>query len=191
MRTAIYARVSTQDQTCEMQLRELREYCLKRGWEISGEYVDTGWSGAKARRPELDRLMQDARTRRFDVVAVWKLDRWGRSVRNCLQSIQELTGLGIRWVATTQNLDTDESNPMSRFMLHIMAAFAELEREMIAERVKSGMKAAQHRGQKLGRRKVIFDRQRALDLKAAGASMRAIAQQLGVSLGTIHASLRQ
>src|SRR5512133_2027092 len=98
---AIYARVSTQDQTCTMQLGELREYVQRRGWEIAGEYVDTGWSGAKVSRPELDRLMKDARMRRFDAVVVWKLDRWGRSVANCLASIHELTTLGVRWMAVT------------------------------------------------------------------------------------------
>jgi len=125
MRTALYARVSTTDQTCEMQLRELREYAARRGWEIASEYVDTGWSGAKASRPELDRLMQDARARRFDAVLVWKLDRWGRSVADSIRSIQELVSLGVRFLAVTQNLDTDESNPMSRFLLHILAAFAD------------------------------------------------------------------
>ena len=114
MRTAIYARVSTADQSCEMQLRELREYLSRRGWELAGEYVDTGWSGAHASRPELNRLMRDARMRRFDTVVVWKLDRWGRSVVHSIKSIQELTALGIRFVALTQNIDTDESSPTSQ-----------------------------------------------------------------------------
>src|SRR5260370_18140167 len=130
MNCAIYARVSTTDQTCEMQLRELREYVARRGWEVAGEYVDTGWSGAKASRPEINRLKQDARERRFECVLVWKLDRWGRSVADSLAGIQELKSLGIRWIAVTQNLDTDESNPMARFMLHIMAAFPPPEREI-------------------------------------------------------------
>ena len=89
MRVAIYARVSTADQSCEMQLHELREYTERRGWTTVGEYVDTGWSGAKASRPELDRLMNDASVRRFDAVLVWKLDRWGRSVAHSIKSIQE------------------------------------------------------------------------------------------------------
>src|SRR5690348_6722823 len=122
MRIAIYARVSTADQNCEMQLSELREYADLRKWAVVGEYVDAGWSGAKASRPELNRLMADARRRRFDAVAVWKLDRWGRSVADSIRGIQELTALGVRFIAVTQNIDTDESNPMSRFLLHIMAA---------------------------------------------------------------------
>ena len=89
MRAAIYARVSTIDQTCDLQLRELRQYIVHRGWQITGEYVDTGWSGAAAARPELDRLLADARMRRIDVVLVWKLDRWGRSVAASVKSIQE------------------------------------------------------------------------------------------------------
>jgi DNA invertase Pin-like site-specific DNA recombinase len=190
MRAAIYARVSTDDQTCDLQLRELREYCSHRQWEIAEEYVDTGWSGAKAVRPALNKLKDAARQRRFDVVLVWKLDRWGRSVTNSIEGIQELVSLGIRWIAVTQNLDTDESNPMSRFMLHIMAAFAELEREMIRERVRAGMKAAKHRGKHCGRPKAVFDRLRALDLRKAGFSLREIAGTLGVGRGTIEAALK-
>jgi putative DNA-invertase from lambdoid prophage Rac len=136
MRIALYARVSTTDQSCEMQLRELRDYTASRGWQVLTEYVDTGWSGARASRPQLDRLLQDARARRFDAVLVWKLDRWGRSVADSIRSIQELVSLGVRFLAVTQNLDTDETNPMSRFLLHILAAFSELEREMIRERVR-------------------------------------------------------
>lgn len=103
MRTALYGRVSTTDQSCEMQLRELRDYAARRGWEIAGEYVDSVWSGAKASRPELDRLMKDARVRRFEAVLVWKLDRWGRAVADCVRSLQELASLGIRFLAVTQN----------------------------------------------------------------------------------------
>ena len=185
MRTAIYARVSTTDQKCEMQLRELREYCARRGWDIAGEYIDIGWSGAKARRPELDRLMNDARQRRIDAIAVWKLDRWGRSLSHCLESVQELRGLDVRWIATTQNLDTDDSNPMSKAMLGMMAVFAEFEREMIRERVKAGMNAAKHQGRKLGRRKAAFDRLKASELRAAGKSYREISSILKIGLGTV------
>ena len=124
MRIAIYARVSTSDQSREMQLRELRDYAAARGWEAA-EYVDSGWSGAKANRPALARLMADARRRRIDCVAVWKLDRWGRSVADSIRSIRELVSLGVRFIAVTQNIDTDESNPMARFLLHIMTAFAD------------------------------------------------------------------
>jgi putative DNA-invertase from lambdoid prophage Rac len=190
MITAIYARVSTTDQTCEMQLREMREYCQRRGWTAE-EYVDTGFSGAKASRPALDRLMKDARMKRFDAVLVWKLDRWGRSVSNCLSSIQELTTLGIRWIALTQNLDTDANNPMARFMLTIMAAVAEFEREIIRERVKAGMNNARCRGKSLGRKKAVFDRAKARELRAKGFSLRSIAKQSGVGLGTVQRLLAE
>jgi len=185
MRTALYARVSTTDQSCEMQLRELRDYVARRGWQVVDEYVDTGWSGAKASRPELDRLLHDARTRRFDAVLVWKLDRWGRSVADSVRSIQELVSLGVRFLAVTQNIDTDETNPMSRFLLHILAAFAELEREMIRERVRAGLRNAKAKGKTLGRPKRIFRRDEARRLRASGMSWRKIAQVLDLPMSTI------
>ena len=185
MKVALYCRVSTNDQNCEMQLRELREYAKTRKWRITAEYVDTGWSGSKANRPELNKLMADARARRFDAVLVWKLDRWGRSIRDSINSIQELVGLGVRFIAVTQNLDTDESNPMARFMLHIMAAFAELERELIRERVVAGVRVARANGKHLGRPKRVFRRDEALRLRNEGWSWRRIATELGVPVMTV------
>lgn len=190
MRVAIYARVSTTDQNCEMQLRELREYVKRRGWTNAGEYVDTGWSGGKASRPQLDRVMLAARQRKIDCVLVWKLDRWGRGVAHCLQSLQELRSLGVRWIAITQNLDTDESNPMSRLMLTLMAAFAEFEREIMRERVKAGLQAARHQGRIGGRPRKIFARWKVAGLHKAGWSVRAIATKLKVSTGTIQRLLK-
>jgi putative DNA-invertase from lambdoid prophage Rac len=169
-----------------MQVRELREYVARRGWQVTDEYVDTGWSGAKASRPELDRLMKDARQRRFDAVLVWKLDRWGRSLVASLQSVQELASMGVRFVAITQNIDTDQSNPMSRFMLHIFGAFAEFEREMIRERVCAGVRNAKRKGKQLGRKRVVFDRDRARQMHLAGDSVRVIAAALQVGRGTMH-----
>lgn len=183
---AIYARVSTQDQNCEMQVRELREYVGRRGWQVVGEYVDTGWSGAKASRPGLYRLMKDAAMRRFDAVLVWKLDRFGRSVKNCLDGIESLRGHGVRFLAVSQSIDTDESNPTARLLLHILASVAEFERELIRERVRAGVKNAKHRGKKLGRRKVVFDRSRAQEMYESGATVREIAAALQVGNGTIH-----
>src|SRR5229473_1289034 len=143
IRTAIYARVSTSDQNCESQLRELREYRQRRGWAITGEYVDTGWSGSKANRPQLDRLMADAAQHRFDCVSVFKIDRFGRSVLHLNQQLATLTSYGVRFIATSQSLDTDEKNPTSRLLLQILASVAEFEREMIRERTLSGIRAAQ------------------------------------------------
>ena len=153
----------------------------------SGHLVpwDTGWSGARASRPQLDRLLQDARARRFDAVLVWKLDRWGRSVADSIRSIQELVSLGVRFLAVTQNLDTDETNPMSRFLLHILAAFAELEREMIRERVRAGLRTAKAQGKALGRPRRAFRRDDAVRLRSQGASWRKIAQVLDLPMSTV------
>jgi DNA invertase Pin-like site-specific DNA recombinase len=148
-------------------------------------------SGAKASRPELNRLMADARIRRFDAVCVWKLDRWGRSVADSIKGIQELTGLGVRFVAVTQNIDTDESNPMARFLLHIMAAFAELEREIIRERVLAGVKAARAKGKQLGRPKRIFWRDEAARVRESGMSWRKIAAELRMPVTTVVEACRK
>lgn len=180
MNCAIYARVSTTDQNCEMQLRELREYAARRGWEVYAEYVDTGFSGTKKSRPALDRMMKDASLHKFDAVLVWKIDRFGRSVANLAEGVNNLASWEVRFVAVTQNIDTDESNPMTRLLLHILSAIAEFEREMIRERVKAGMNAARHRGKQLGRRKKVFDRLRAQELRDTGKSIRQIAAELGV-----------
>ncbi len=185
MRAAIYARVSTSDQNCELQLRELREYLVRRGWDASGEYVDAGFSGAKVSRPQLDRLMKDACERRFDAVVVWKLDRWGRSLAHLVQSVQELSALGIRFVAVTQNIDTDESNPMARLLMHLMGAFAEFERELIRDRVNAGIRNARAQGKQLGRPRRVFRRDEALEMRAQGKSWRAIAAALNVPLATL------
>ena len=171
MRAGIYARVSTADQNCDMQLRELRDYCAHRGWEVTREYVDAGWSGAKASRPQLDRLMKDARRRRFDAVVVWKLDRWGRSLAHLVQSVQELSGLGVRFVAVTQNIDTDESNPIARLLMHLMAAFAEFERELIRERVKAGVLNARAKGKQLDRPGKVFHRGQAIEMRQTGVEL--------------------
>lgn len=205
MRVAIYARVSTADQNCSLQLNELRPYIQARGWELAGEYVDTGWSGSKASRPELDRLMRDSRTRKIDCIVVWKLDRWGRSVSHLVSSLQELAGLGVRWIAVTQNLDTDQSNPGGTLLLHMLAAVAQFERSMIQERVKAGVKeyaraysAGQigkgrdsRSGKNLaqGRPKRIFPRDEAEKLRELGHSWRAISKHLGVSASTIRDAL--
>lgn len=185
MKAAIYARVSTQDQHCEVQLRELREYCKRRGWKKPAEYVDQGVSGSKASRPALDRMMRDASDRQFDVVLVWKLDRFGRSVLNLSQQIQQLDNYKVRFLATTQGIDTDSANPTSRLLLNILAAVAEFEREIIRERTRAGLARARELGKSLGRPKKLFRRDLVEELRAAGVSWRAIAKRLGVSLSTV------
>jgi len=122
MLCAIYCRVSTTDQTCEMQLRELREFISRRDWRCGGEYIDTGFSGAKASRPALDRLMADAAQHKFGCIVVYKIDRFGRSVLHLNQQLAALTSYGVRFIATSQSLDTDEKNPTSRLLLQILAS---------------------------------------------------------------------
>jgi DNA invertase Pin-like site-specific DNA recombinase len=183
-RVALYARVSTNDQNCDLQLRELREYAAARHWEIAGEYVDRGWSGSQANRPELTRLMADARKRRFDSVLVWKLDRWGRSVADSIRGIQELASLEVCFIAVTQNIDTDHANPMARFLLHIMAAFSELERELIRERTIAGVRTARSKGKVLGRPRRVFRRDEVIRLREAGLSWRLISRRLGIPVST-------
>jgi DNA invertase Pin-like site-specific DNA recombinase len=175
MRAGLYARVSTNDQHCEMQLREMREYCKSRDWQIIGEYVDTGWSGSKTGRPALNRIMEAAHKRQIDCVMVWKLDRWGRNMMHAIETIQGLTAHGVRWLSISQGLDSHQTNPMSKAMLGMMAVFAEFEREMIRERVMCGQRAARARGGVFGRPKKIVSLIRAEEMQAGGLSIRKIA----------------
>src|SRR5579862_4773962 len=188
MKAAIYARVSTTDQTNAIQVRELEEYVERRGWALAGVYQDQ-MSGAKASRPGLDQLMADARRRKFDIVVVWKLDRFGRSLVHCVSGIQELASLGIRFIANSQGLDTDESNPASKLLMHILAAVAQFERELIRERVSAGMKAAKARGTKtgntIGRPRRIFNRDEVVRLRETGLSIERIASQMHIGVGTV------
>jgi DNA invertase Pin-like site-specific DNA recombinase len=186
MTVALYARVSTSDQDCSLQLSELREHCLKRKWEIFKEYTDHAVSGGKNSRPALDALREDAAQLEFAAVVVWKLDRWGRSLAHCIVSIQELSSLGIRFIAIRDAIDTgDDSHPGSRLMLHLIACFAEYEREMIRERVRAGVKSAKARGVRFGRPKRIFDKEAAEKMRLGRMSVRKIALALGVTKGAI------
>jgi putative DNA-invertase from lambdoid prophage Rac len=137
MRAAVYTRVSTADQNSDLQLREINDYAGRQRWEL----VDTRQdiiSGAKASRPRLNSLMADAMARKFDCLLVWKLDRFGRSLVDCLENIRTLEDHGIRFIAVTQGLDTDQRHPASRFLLHVPGAAAEFERSLIRERTQAG-----------------------------------------------------
>ena len=204
MKAAIYARVSTADQNPELQLREIQEYAARQGWEIVETYQDT-ISGAKASRPGLNRLMADAMARKFACLLVWKLDRFGRSLVDCLNNIRYLEDHGVRFIAVTQGLDTDIQNPASRFLLHVLGAAAEFERSLIRERTKAGRlryqqdydagkvgKTVYSRSGKnlpIGRPKKIFNRERVIEMRQRGASIRQIAKQLGVGMGTVARAL--
>jgi DNA invertase Pin-like site-specific DNA recombinase len=180
---ALYARVSTNEQSPEMQLREAREYCQRREWVIAGEYVDAGISGSKDSRPELNRLMADAKRRHFDAVLVWKLDRFGRSLKHLVNALAEFEALGIAFVSLKDNLDL--STPAGRLMFQIIGAMAEFERSLIQERVKAGLRNARTKGKRLGRPSVKADSMEIARLRSAGHSLADIAKQLGVSVGTV------
>jgi DNA invertase Pin-like site-specific DNA recombinase len=184
MRAALYARVSTANgQSPEMQLRELREYVARRGWEAAAEYVDAGYCGARERRPALDRLLADARRRRFDAVVVWRYDRFARSLRQLVNALEEFRALGIDFVSLREGVDT--STPNGRLVFGIFASIAEFERELIRDRVRAGLRNARAKGKRLGRPRAIVDGAKVAALRRGGASWRAIARRLGVAPGTV------
>jgi DNA invertase Pin-like site-specific DNA recombinase len=184
MRAAIYARVSTSNngQNPEMQLRELRDYCERRGLEITGEYVDAGVSGAKEHRPQLDALLAACRKRCVDAVVVYRYDRFARSLRQLVNALEEFRSLGIEFISLREGVDT--STPNGRLVFGIFASIAEFERELIRDRVKSGIAAARSKGKRLGRPRVGVDAARIASLRDSGASWSAITVQLGLSAGT-------
>jgi DNA invertase Pin-like site-specific DNA recombinase len=182
-RAAVYARVSTlKGQDPEVQLRELREYASRRGWVVENEYVDQGISGSKESRPALNRLMADAYRRKFDAVLVWKIDRFGRSLKHLVNSLAELGALGVAFVSFRDNLDL--STPSGRLMFQIIGAMAEFERALIQERVRAGLRNARAKGKRLGRPRVIVNAARIAGLRAQGASWATIKAELRVSKGT-------
>lgn len=180
---AIYARVSTQDQDPGLQLSELRKYVHDRGWTSYKEYVDIGQSGAKDSRPELNKLIADAKRRRFDAVLVWKFDRFARSVKHLVNSLYEFKALGIDFVSLTEGIDT--STPLGEAMFSIIGAMAQLERDLIKERVLAGMKRAKEKGKPIGRKKIEIDPQEFATLRSNGLTMTEIAQSLNVSRATL------
>jgi DNA invertase Pin-like site-specific DNA recombinase len=206
VKAAIYTRVSTADQNAEMQLRELNDYTGRQGWALVETYQDI-MSGAKANRPGLNRLIEDARARKFDCLVVWKLDRFGRSLVDCLNNIRTLEDYGIRFIAVTQGLDTDQRNPASRFLLHVLGAAAEFERSLIRERTQAGriryeqdyaagkvgktVYSRSGRNMPPHRPKKIFDRDHVRELRRQGLSIRQIARRLSLGLGTVTRALRE
>jgi DNA invertase Pin-like site-specific DNA recombinase len=165
-----------------MQTRELREYCKRRGWKVTGEFVDEGISGAKDSRPELNKLISDAHRRRFDAVVVWRFDRFARSVSHLLRALENFKALGIEFVSLSEQVDT--STPTGKMVFTVLGAVAELERSLIAERVKAGLRNARAKGKRLGRPPVIVDAARIASLRAHGRSWREIVAETGLSKGT-------
>jgi DNA invertase Pin-like site-specific DNA recombinase len=191
MKVAIYARVSTNGngQSPEMQTCELREYIERRGWQLAGEYVDVGISGTKEKRPELDRLMTDAHRRRFDAVIVWKFDRFARSVSHLLRALETFQALGVHFVSLSESLDT--STPAGKMVFTVLGAVAELERSLIVERVKAGLRNAKAKGKRLGRPRSLLDVAKVTALRAEGRSVRTIAAELGCSHSHVHRQIAQ
>jgi DNA invertase Pin-like site-specific DNA recombinase len=187
MRIALYARVSTRDQSCEMQLRDLRAYCAIRKFHDVTEYIDAGISGSKDSRPELNRLMDDARKRKIDAVVCWRFDRFARSTKHLLTALDEFRSLDVQFISYSENMDT--SSPLGQALFTIVAAVAQLERDLIRERVTAGVRNAKAAGKILGRPKRIVDRERIISMQAEGASLRTIAKKLGVGYGTVRERL--
>jgi DNA invertase Pin-like site-specific DNA recombinase len=185
MRTALYARVSTNDkgQDPEVQMREMREFCPRRGWQIADSYVDSGISGSKERRPQLDRLMADARKRKFDAVLVYRFDRFARSMRQLVNALAEFQSLGIEFISLHEGVDT--STPNGRLVFGIMASIAEFERELIRDRVKSGIQHARAKGRRLGRPRVHVNAAQIANLRRQDRSWAEISTETGLSAGVV------
>jgi DNA invertase Pin-like site-specific DNA recombinase len=191
VKTAIYARVSTGNggQSPEMQVRELREYCKRRGWKVGNEYIDEGVSGAKESRPQLNKLLADAHLRRFDAVVCWRFDRFARSVSHLLRALETFKALGVEFVSLSEQVDT--STPAGKLVFVVLGAVAELERSLIAERVRAGLRNARAKGKILGRPRKKIDLAEIKRLRSAGSSWRAVGASLGVSAATAFCSMRK
>jgi DNA invertase Pin-like site-specific DNA recombinase len=187
-RAALYLRVSTVDQHPETQVHDLRQMAAQRGFEIVAEYTDR-ISGVKTRRPGLDDLMSDARRGKFDVVLVWASDRIARSVRHFLEVLDELNRLGVEFVSFREQIDT--GGPLGRAIVIIVGAVAELERNLIIERVRAGMRRARLEGRQIGRQPLVLDRDAIFRDRQRGLSLGQLAKSYGASRATIHRVLRE
>ena len=182
-KAAIYCRVSTQDQNTDMQTNDLRKYALDRGFNIVDEFVDNGISGSIKKRPALDKLMEDAKKKKFDIVLVWRFDRFARSSRHLVEALHTFKHLGIDFISYNENIDT--SSPLGEAIFTIISAMSQLERDIIRERVKAGLKNAKNIGTKLGRPKVKVSASKAKEMQNNGLSVRSIAKELNTSPATI------
>ncbi len=189
IRVGIYARVSTTDknQDPDLQLTPLNEYCKKRGWKISGRYVDY-CKGKKTSRPEFDKILDAARKRKIDCIVVWKLDRFGRSTQHLINTIVEILSLGVSFVSYTENLDF--STAAGKLLFNMLASLAQFGSDLISERVRAGIINAKLKGVKFGRKPITpGERDRIVVLRNEGLSIRKIAKKLGLSVGTVHKTL--
>jgi DNA invertase Pin-like site-specific DNA recombinase len=185
---AVYVRVSTQDQNHGLQTTELKSYAARMGWAVV-EYSEKA-SSVKV-RPVFNRMMQDARERRFDVLLVWKLDRFARSVRQLTDNIELLDQCGVRFICATQGIDTDRQSLGGRLLMQILGAIAEFERGLIAERVRAGMAEAKRHGKHVGRPVPIWDRGKACEMRAAGLTWRAISEAIAIPEASVRRAVKK
>ena len=183
---ALYARVSTLDQNCEVQLQDLRRFASQR-FVPYREYIDVGVSGAQRHRPQLDCLMKDAKRRLFDVILVWKFDRFARSLKQLIESLDEFSSLGIDFVSYTEGVDT--TTPTGQLLFHIVGAVAQFERDLIAERVRAGLAHARAMGKHIGRPRARVDVEAVQNLRSKGNSLRVIATTLGIPVSRVRRAL--
>lgn len=188
-KVAIYCRVSTTDQNIETQLTDLRRYSYSRGWIIHKEYLDIGVSGSKENRPSLDALMTDSRQKLFDIILVWRFDRFARSSRHLALALDEFGHLGIDFVSYNEHLDT--SGAMGKAMFTIIGAMAELERGIISERVRAGLRRAREKGKVFGRPRVEIPQEKLRDMQTRGYSVRKMSMALGIARSTVQDKLAE
>jgi DNA invertase Pin-like site-specific DNA recombinase len=185
---ALYARVCTADQSCDSQLDDLRRYAKQR-FEIIHEYIDTGINGAQRHRPSLDVLMADARQKRFDVVLVWKFDRFACSLKHLIDSLEDFNALGIDFVSYTEGVDT--TTPNGRLLFHMVGAVAQFERDLIADRVRAGIAHAKAIGKRIGRPPAEIDLEQVRALRNQNLSLRKIAKILNVPVSRVRRALKK
>ncbi len=185
----IYVRVSTKDQSVEMQLNDLERYSKERRFKVFKVYKDNGVSGTKELRPALSELMNDAKKRKFDVVLVWRFDRFARSTKHLINSLYEFRNLGIDFISYQENIDT--SSPLGEAIFTIISAMAKLERDIIAERVKGGLRKAKANGKRLGRPKSEVDTDKIVEYKRQNKSIRQIASEMNLSNNLVFRTLQK
>lgn len=186
-RVAFYVRCSTLEQNTSMQITELQDYALSRAWSVYRIYEDMA-TGTNTNRASFQEMMKDARDGKFDVLAIWKLDRFARSLKDLVNNLQELTDLGVGFVSIKDS-GVDVTSPSGRLLLHLLSAFSEFEASLIRMRVKSGLDAARRKGKRLGRPKTVDDLV-VRELRAKGRSIRQIARELGVSTMSVQRALK-
>jgi len=189
MNVALYARVSTDGQDPELQLTALRAHAANRGWTITEEYIDHGYSGAKEKRPALDRLMKTAWSGTVQAVLVWRFDRFARSVKHLIKALEQFRSLNVNFIPFQEQFDT--STPIGQAMFTIIGAMAQLERDIIRERVRAGIAVAKARGTRLGRPSVRLNAQELNSLKTSGLSLHEMARQLRCSRSTVRRRLHE